>query len=330
MDPDGVASARGSRCRSTRSGAAPAPVRAARRAPRARANGRRSPRRGGACDGGRRRSALLPTTSMSLRLAPRAGTAIVTCEPRRPDSQVFQDRAIGGLGRNEDARRHVLALHVELPEERRHELGAVEVFDAIDDPALPPEDPSPSNREHLERRLEVVLGEAHHVQVLRADQDHLLALERAACRLQLVAEPCRLLVLLAIGRLGHLRVEPLQDGLRVPREEVPERLHVSSIGLLGDPRLLRARTARSSGRCRSRGTVDPPGPAGRRSGWCRSGSGRPASSHRACPGSPRRARRARSTGPSSAWCPAGPGRAATSPPPSAPDRDRTCRRGTGC
>ena len=140
---------------------------------------------------------------------------------------------IGRLRRNQDARGHVLALHIDLPEEGCNELGAVEVFDAIDDPALPPEDPPPSNREHLERRLEVVLGEAHHVQVLGADQDHLLALQRPPRRLQLVAEPSRLFVLLPLGGPGHLEIEPLQHRLGAPARSPPSSRRLS-VRLLGD------------------------------------------------------------------------------------------------
>ena len=138
----------------------------------------------------------------SLRAAGRHRDRDVGAAPVRQPG--LEHLAVRRLGRHEDPRRHLLALHVELAEERRDELRPVEVLDAVDDPALATQHPSASDREHLEGGLQVVLGEADDVEALRLDEDHLLALERPARSLELVAEPRRLLVLLPAGGVGHL------------------------------------------------------------------------------------------------------------------------------
>ena len=178
--------------------------------------------------------ALLPTTSIRRRLAPRAGTAIVTWEPRRVESQVSNtSRSAGSVGTR--IRGGTSSRSIELPEERRDELGAVEVLHAIDDPSFLPRTRPPRTVKTW-KAASVVLGEAHDVQALGLDEDHLLALQRPARRLELVAEPRRLLVLLPTRRLSHLLFEAPEHRLRVPREEVPERVDVAPIGLLRDPR----------------------------------------------------------------------------------------------
>ena len=152
-------------------------------------------------------------------------------------------------------------LHIELPDERRHQLRAVQVLDPIHHPAAAAEHPSPPHEEHLERGLQIVLREADHVEVLGLGEHHLLRLHRPARGGELVAELGGLLVLLALGRLPHLGVQPRDDGLRVAAQEVAQRVDVGPVGLLGDPGHRRARTARSTGRCRSRGTGAAPGRA---------------------------------------------------------------------
>ena len=147
----------------------------------------------------------------------------------------LEDLTVGRLGGHEHPWRHLLALHVELAHERRDQLLARELLDAVDDPPLAAEHPAPSHHEHLKRGLEIVVGHADHVDALGAIEHHLLGFEGAPRGAELVAELRRLLVLLALGRLVHLAVETLHHRLRVAGEEVGERVDVGAVGLVRDP-----------------------------------------------------------------------------------------------
>ena len=133
-------------------------------------------------------------------------------------------------------RRHLLALHVQLLEERGDQTGPIEVLDPVDDPAAPTEHPAATDVEDLDRGLEVVLDERHHVEILGRREHHLLGLERSPCREELVAEARRLLELLALGSGAHLGLQPAEHGPRVPGEELAHRLDVGSVRLVGDAR----------------------------------------------------------------------------------------------
>ena len=78
------------------------------------------------------------------------------------------------------------------------------VLDLVDDEALAPDDPALADVEHLHRRLELVVGDADHVDVLVALGDHLLLLDRPLHRRQPVAQAGRPLVLQLVGRGAHL------------------------------------------------------------------------------------------------------------------------------
>ena len=81
------------------------------------------------------------------------------------------------------------------------------------------------------------------VEVLGRREHHLLALERPARRQQLVAELRRLLVLLTLGGLRHLAVEPLEHrAARCPARKSASASTCGPVRLLGDARGLRART----------------------------------------------------------------------------------------
>ena len=123
--------------------------------------------------------------------------------------------------RDEHARRDLLALHVELSNERRHQLRAVQVLDPVHDPAATTEHASAANEEHLERGLQVVLGHADHVEVLGLGEDHLLGLHGAAGGGELIPELRRLLVLLALGRLRISRSSRATTGFVLPARKSP-------------------------------------------------------------------------------------------------------------
>ena len=131
---------------------------------------------------------------------------------------------------------HLGALHVELFQERRHQAGAIEVLDAVDDPPAATEHTAAPDEEHLERRLEVVLGERDHVEVLGRRQHHLLRLEGPACGEQLVAVPRRLLELLPLGGRAHLLLETPEHRACVATQELRHGVDVRSVRLLGGAR----------------------------------------------------------------------------------------------
>jgi hypothetical protein len=91
-----------------------------------------------------------------------------------------------------------------------------------------------SHHEHLERRLELVVGHADHVDVVGAVEHHLLGLESASGGVELVSQLRCLLVLLPARGLAHLAIEPLHHRLGVAAQEVGERIDVGAVGLVGD------------------------------------------------------------------------------------------------
>ena len=92
-----------------------------------------------------------------------------------------------GPRRHQDLRRHLLPVHVQLTKEASHQPGRVDVLDLVDDPSPAAHHPSPPDEEHLEGRLQVVLHEADHVQVIATLEHHLLALAGLAGGRELVA-----------------------------------------------------------------------------------------------------------------------------------------------
>ena len=142
--------------------------------------------------------------------------------------------AVGDAG-DEHTGRDVVALHVELTHDRTEQLGAAEFLHAIGDPALAPQHPAAPDDEHLERRLEVVLGQPDDVEVLGLGEHHLLGFHGPARGAQLVAQLGGLFVLLAPGRRVHLGFEPAEHLFRVARQEVGHGVDVLPVGLLRDP-----------------------------------------------------------------------------------------------
>ena len=168
-----------------------------------------------------------------------------TFVPRRAvEPRLEHVGAVGHLG-DEHARRDLLPLHVELADERGDQLVARELLDAVDDPPLAPEHPAAPDEEHLERGLEIVLGHPDDVEVLGRREHHLLALERPAGRLQLVADLRRLLVLLTLRGLRHLALEALEHRAGVARQELGQGVDVGPVPLLGDARRLGHARARA-------------------------------------------------------------------------------------
>src|ERR687892_393818 len=134
--------------------------------------------------------AFVVTTRRRRRLSPRSGSAIR------------------------------IALPVELLEEGGHQRRRVEVLNPVHHPAPPPCDPSPADEEHLEGRLEVVLIEPDHVEVLPWRQHHLLGLDGLPRSGQTVPEPGGLLVLLGGRSRAHLGLQLPEDGAVVAGQEV--------------------------------------------------------------------------------------------------------------
>jgi hypothetical protein len=181
-----------------------------------------------------------PALGAALRHGDRHRPVAPTSEPRREHLEV-----VWRLG-HQDPRRHLVALHVQLSQERRQQLRAVELLDTVDHPALAPHHPAPPDEEDLERGLQVVLDHADDVEVLGLGEHHLLALHRPARGGQLVAQLGGVLVLLSIGRLPHLAIEPLHDRSVVAGQEVGQGVDMRAVGLVrhaGDLRYARSGAA---------------------------------------------------------------------------------------
>jgi hypothetical protein len=92
-------------------------------------------------------------------------------------------------------------------------------------------DPALAHEEHLDGGLEVVLGEAEHVEVLVAVAHHLLLGDGLADALELVADASRPLELELARRGAHLGLEPLDQGVGLAVEEVDQLLGELLVGL---------------------------------------------------------------------------------------------------
>ena len=75
------------------------------------------------------------------------------------------------------------------------ELAGREVLDLVDDEPLAADHPALADEEHLDRGLEVVLGQPDHVEVLAAVPHHLLLGDGLAHALEPIPDPGRLLEL---------------------------------------------------------------------------------------------------------------------------------------
>ena len=160
-------------------------------------------------------------------------------EVDRPAAQPGQPgpQAVGALG--QDGQEHLAGdlvgpVAVELLDEGGGQRGGVEGLDLVDHEAAPPHHPAPADEEHLDRRLQVVLGEGGDVEVLRGRGHHLLAFHGLADAAQLVAQPGRQLEVELLGGLAHLGLQPLQGRPGAPVHEGHEVLDDPPVLVGGD------------------------------------------------------------------------------------------------
>ena len=163
---------------------------------------------------------------------------------------------LGGHDRDEDLARHLVGavlrlVAVDLLEQVAHQLGDVLAL-LLDHPAALAADPAAADEEHLDGRLELVVGEGEDVGVGLVGEDDRVLLERLVEGAEVVAEPGGQLVLLRVGRRPHLPLDALGELGRVAGHEVAE--------VLGDlPVLARGRPGRRTGpstcRCSRAGTA---------------------------------------------------------------------------
>ena len=168
--------------------------------------------------------ALRVTVSSSARLSPRCGTRICTREPRRWHSHSSYvatssgsygtstcfGTPVGGSSPYSDSRMRSTS-----PPGR-------ELLDLVEHEALASDHAALAHVEHLHRRLEIVVGDADHVDVLVLVGDHLLLGDRLLHGDQTVAQARRTLELELGGGALHLRLEPMDDLVGVAGEEVAQ------------------------------------------------------------------------------------------------------------
>ena len=168
--------------------------------------------------------ALRVTVSSSARLSPRWGTRIGDPRPRGERQPLLVQPEVVRLGGDEHllghAERRLVA--VEVVEHAVDQPGRGQVLDLVEHEALAADHPALAHVEHLDRRLELVVGDADHVEVLVAVGHHLLALDGLAHRRQPVAQARRPLELEVVGGLAHVGVELLHDGVGVAVEELAQ------------------------------------------------------------------------------------------------------------
>ena len=154
--------------------------------------------------------ALRVTVSNNAFLSPRCGTRTCTFEPRTISQPLLVGRGVVGLVRHEHLLRHAddRLLAVQRFEDAVDQQSRGELLDLVEHEPLAAHHPALAHVEHLHRRLELVLGDADHVEVLVLVGDHLLLRDRLAHRIEAVAEPGGPLELELGRRSAHLGLEP--------------------------------------------------------------------------------------------------------------------------
>ena len=155
-------------------------------------------------------------------MSPRCGTRSSTRLPRCSVSSSATTSA-SRARRHEHLARHLVTVHqIGLRHEALDQLGQILALELVDDVAALPAHPAAANVEDEDRRFELVLGEGDRVGVGVVGQHDRLLLDRPPQRPDVVAQPGRPLVLLLIGGLAHLRLEPAQEAAGLAGQEVAE------------------------------------------------------------------------------------------------------------
>ena len=159
-------------------------------------------------------------------------------------SQLCSSSSVGRHLRHQNAPGHLGPVGpVDLGHDLGHELGAGQVLHLLGHEAPVPHHPAPPDPEDLHRRLQRVLGQAHHVEVLGPVRDHLLGLGRLVHGDDAVAQAGGALELEVLGGVQHLGFQPVQHRLGVAREEPHQVVDVAVVGLVVDGAHARARAA---------------------------------------------------------------------------------------
>ena len=141
-----------------------------------------------------------------------------------------------GLHRHEDLLGHTERglVAVELLEDPVDEPTRGEFLDLVEDEATSSHDSALAHEEHLDGGFEFVVVDPDHVEVLAALGDHLLLLDRLAHGEEAVAHPSGAFVLERRRRLTHLVLEPGDDLVGVPVEELAELADQRAVARLVD------------------------------------------------------------------------------------------------
>ena len=148
-----------------------------------------------------------------------------TAEGAQPVARPRTRRARSGRGpRAARCRARPAPVAVDLLEQVLDQLGDVLAL-LLDHPAALAADPAAADEEHLDGRLELVVGEGEDVRVGLVGEDDGVLLEGLAEGAEVVAEPGGQLVLHGVGRgLAHLPLDALGELGRVAGHEVAEVL----------------------------------------------------------------------------------------------------------
>ena len=214
---------------------------------------------------------------------------------------------------------------VQLQQQLLDEVAGVQLLDPLDDQAALPAHPAAADVEHLDRRLERVVGERDDVGVGAVAEHDRVLLHRPPQRADVVAQPGGPLVVLRVGRGAHLRLEPAGEPLGLAGHEVAEVVDDLPVLLGADPpdagRRALADVAEQAGPADLAGAPEDAGAAG---------AGREDAQQQVerSRGSPTRASTARSSARPCAWRRASPAPAGTPRRASPPGTGSSCRRGT--
>jgi len=162
-------------------------------------------------------------------LAGNTGIGGTVCPPhgfartRRPAAAIGAPRGPGSGGRGG---LRWFGVAVELLQDPADQLGQGQVLHLVHDEGPAAHDPAPSNVEDTDGRLERLVGDADHVEILGSFGHHLLPFDGHVQGGQLVASTCRALEVESIGGLVALAYEPPLDLLGGAGEETHDVLDV--------------------------------------------------------------------------------------------------------
>ena len=137
---------------------------------------------------------------------------------------------------HQDLARHLRGLHVILRQELTGRARQLLRVRAIQKPLFLTHQPPAADEEELHASLHVIRHQRDDILLGQLGRDDLLSLDHVLDRLHLIAQAGGLLEVQRLGRLLHLPLELLEDGVALPLQELRHVVHRAPVGGAGDER----------------------------------------------------------------------------------------------